>query len=57
MKGQKGSQAGRNQHLAPADLHNAEQQRDQKAAKQRTGTANARPYNTAVIKLCLHHNR
>ena len=57
MKGQKGSQAGRNQHLAPADLHNAEQQRDQKAAKQRTGTANARPYNTAVIKLSLHHNR
>jgi hypothetical protein len=57
MKGQKSNQAGSNQHLAPADLHNAEQQRDQKAAKQRTGTANARPYNTAVIKLCLHHNR
>ena len=57
MKGQKSNQAGRNQHLAPADLHNAEQQRDQKAAKQRTGTTNARPYNTAVIKLCLHHNR
>ena len=57
MKGQKGSQAGRNQHLAPADLHNAKQQRDQKAAKQRTGTTNARPYNTAVIKLRLVHNR
>lgn len=57
MKGQKGSQAGRYQHLAPADLHNAKQQRDQKSAKQRTDTANARPYNTAVIKLCLHHNR
>ena len=57
MKGQKGSQAGRDQHLAPADLHNTEQQRDQKAAKQRTGSANVRPCNTAVIKLCLLHSR